>query len=134
MKYVIVLNKDIENWIALNTTAHMCAKLGSVVGEELSGEEPVDKSGIKHSGIPKFANAVLVARDSNKIRSIIDKAKNFDLVVIDYPKEGLDTYTDEEFCEAVSNKKNEEIEFIGCCIFGKTEIVNKVTGDLKLWK
>ena len=133
-KFVIILKDGIENWIALNTTAHLCAKLGSVSGKEIEGKQPVDKSGYKHSGIPKYANAILCAKNSDEIRSIINKANEIGLVVIDYPKAGLDTYTYEEFCEVVENDDHENIEYYGCCIYGETKLVNKVTGDLKLWK
>ncbi|MDD3647961.1 MAG: DUF2000 domain-containing protein [Candidatus Dojkabacteria bacterium] len=133
-KFVIVLRSGIENWVALNTTAHLCAKLGSVVGSEIAGKQPIDKSGFKHSGIPQYANAVCQAKNSDQIREVMRRAKEKGLIVIDYPRAGLDTYTDDEFCEAVEKDDHERMEYYGCCIYGDTEVVKKVTGDLKLWK
>ncbi|MBU0976567.1 DUF2000 domain-containing protein [Patescibacteria group bacterium] len=51
-KFVVVLKDGIENWVVLNTTAHLCAKLGSVVGNEIAGKSPVDKTDYEHSEIP----------------------------------------------------------------------------------
>lgn len=134
-KFAIILKKGIETWVALNTTAHLCAKLGQVVGDEIAGKSPIiDKEGFEHSGIPKYANAVLEAFDSDVIRSIIEKSKKSDLIVIDYPKAGLDTYTDEEFAQAVEDDKHSQMVYYGCCIYGKKEIVEKITSFLKLYK
>lgn len=133
-KFVIVLKHGIEPWVALNTTAHLCAKLGSVVGEEIAGRQPVDKSGYEHSGIPQYANAVCQAKDSEQIREVMRRANEKELIVIDYPKAGLETYADEEFCKAVESEEHETMEYYGCCVYGDTELVKKVTGDLKLWK
>lgn|GEM_PF-4291878 len=74
------------------------------------------------------------AKDSEQIREIMRRVKEKELIVIDYPKAGLITYTDEEYCDAVENDSHETMEYYGCCIYGDTELLKKVTRDLRLWK
>ena len=70
-----------------------------------------------------------------KLRIAIDKAKsNTNLLVADYPKDMLDTRTDEELVESISNKENEKLEYMGAIIYGDTKDVNEITGKFQLWK
>ncbi len=120
-KIVVVLEENLSCGIALNTTAHMLAKLGSLV-PEMMGKSPKDKSGIVHSS-------------SRRIKEIIRKAReNSQITIADYPKVGLDTYTDEEYCQAIESEREEKMIYYGAALFGKVKDLNKLTGDLKLWR
>ncbi len=132
-KIVAVLDETLIYGIALNTTAHMLARLGSLV-PSMMGESPTDLSGIIHSGIPKYPNIILKAT-KERIREIIGKARQIkNLTVVDYPEAGLTTYTDDEFCQAVTRQKEDEIIYLGVALFGETSELSKLTGDLKLWR
>jgi hypothetical protein len=132
-KIVVVLEENLSCGIALNTTAHMLAKLGSLV-PEMMGKSPKDKSGIVHSGIPQYPNIVLKA-SSRRIKEIIRKAReNSQITIADYPKVGLDTYADEEYCQAIESEREEKMIYYGAALFGKVKDLNKLTGDLKLWR
>lgn len=61
-----------------------------------------DKSNIDHLGISRFIATKVKAR---KLRIAIDKAKaNLNLLVADYPKDMLDTRTDDELVASISSK------------------------------
>ena len=65
----------------------------------------------------------------------IDIAKsNPNLLVADYPKDMLDTRTDDELVASISNKENEQLEYLGAIIYGNTDDVNEITGKFQLWK
>ena len=85
-------------------------------------------------GISKFPFIVTKVKPS-KLRAAIDKAKeNPCLLVADYPKDMLDTRTDEELVESINNKENAELEYLGAIIYGDTDDVNEITGRFQLWK
>lgn len=46
----------------------------------------------------------------------------------------LETRTDEEVVASVSNKNNDELEYLGAIIYGNTKDVNEITGKFQLWK
>jgi hypothetical protein len=131
-KIAVVLEQSLTPGIALNTTAHMGIQLGGLA-EGLMGVSPVDASGDKHSGIPIYPNVVLKAT-GEQIKEILEKSRNYDVVVADYPKAGFETSTDEEFCVSVAQETRESIVYWGITIFGDRKAVDKLTGHLKLWK
>ena len=93
-----------------------------------------DKSNINHLGISRFPFIVTKVK-AGKLRTAIDKAKaNPNLLVADYPKDMLDTRTDDELVASISNKENEQLEYLGAIIYGDTDDVNEITGKFQLWK
>lgn len=93
-----------------------------------------DKSNINHLGISQFPFIVTKVK-AGKLRTAIDKAKaNPNLLVADYPKDMLDTRTDDELVASISNKENEQLEYLGAIIYGNTDDVNEITGKFQLWK
>lgn len=93
-----------------------------------------DKSNINHLGISQFPFIVTKVK-AGKLRTAIDKAKaNPNLLVADYPKDMLDTRTDDELVASISNKENEQLEYLGAIIYGDTDDVNEITGKFQLWK
>ena len=93
-----------------------------------------DSSGIDHLGISKFPFIITKVK-SGKLKTTIDLAKgNPNLLVADYPKEMLDTRTDEELVSAVSKKENDKLEYLGAVIYGNTKDVDEITGKFQLWR
>jgi len=134
-KYSIVLNKNLRlksSGITLNTVAHICAQLGTLA-PELKGATVTDTSGLEHSGIPIHPNAVLYAKEG-QLRNLVENAIRAEgLIVVDYPKEGFETETDAQFCEAISQQGHNEIVYWGVAIYGDTEKVNSLTKKFSLW-
>ena len=54
-------------------------------------------------------------------------------MIADYPREMLETRTDEELVEAISIKDEEKIDYLGAILYGNTEDVDKITGRFQLW-
>lgn len=70
-----------------------------------------------------------------KLKAAIDRAKNNpDLLVADYPKEMLETRTDDELVTAINTKENDKLEYLGAIIYGNTKEVDEITGKFQLWR
>ena len=56
------------------------------------------------------------------------------LLVAEYPREMLDTRTDDDLAAALAVRPTDELEYLGAVIYGDTDAVNAVTGRFQLWK
>lgn len=130
---IIATNVDVS--IALNVIGHLAIAIGKYSDSEIMGQPIItDKSNINHLGISQFPFIVTKVK-AGKLRTAIDKAKaNPNLLVADYPKDMLDTRTNDELVASISNKENEQLEYLGAIIYGNTDDVNEITGKFQLWK
>lgn len=72
---------------------------------------------------------------AGKLKTTIDIAKNNpNLLVADYPKDMLNTRTDEELVASINSKENEKLEYMGAVIYGNTKDVDEITGKFQLWR
>lgn len=93
-----------------------------------------DRSGVSHLGISKFPFIVTKVKAS-KLKNAIDIARaNPKLLVADYPKDMLDTRTDDELVASIAAKDEADLEYLGAIIYGDTEDVNAITGKYQLWR
>lgn len=133
-KIVGVIATNVEANIALNVIGHLAISIGKYSSTEIMGKNIItDKDGISHLGISKFPFIITKVK-AGKLKTAIEKAKqNPNLLVADYPKEMLETRTDEELIEALENKENAKIEYLGAVIYGDTKDVDEITGRFQLW-
>ena len=134
-KIVGIIATNVDASIALNVIGHLAIAIGKYSDSEIMGKPIItDKSNINHLGISQFQFIVTKVK-AGKLRTAIDKAKaNPNLLVADYPKDMLDTRTDDELVASISNKENEQLEYLGAIIYGNTDDVNEITGKFQLWK
>lgn len=134
-KIVGIIATNVEPAIALNVIGHLSIAIGKYSDSDIMGQSIItDKSNVNHMGISKFPFIVTKVKPG-KLRTAIEKAKeNPNLLVADYPKDMLETRTDEELVASVSNKNTDELEYLGAIIYGDTEDVNEITGKFQLWK
>ena len=134
-KIVGIIATNIDATIALNVVGHLGVAIGKYSEQEIMGERILkDKTGIHHLGISKFPFIVTKVKAS-KLKVAIEKAKsNPNLLVVDYPKEMLETRTDEELVVALREKEEQELEYFGAIIYGNSKDVDEITGKFQLWK
>ncbi len=134
-KIVGIIASNVEPAVALNVIGHLAISIGKYSGAEIMGKPVItDKSGIKHLGISQFPFIVTKVK-AGKLKSTIDLAKsNPNLLVADYPKDILDTRTDEELVNSIASKENDELEYLGAVIYGDTKNVDEITGKFQLWR
>ena len=130
---VIATNVDAPT--ALNVIGHLAVSIGKYSDNEIMGKPLIsDKSNVNHLGISRFPFIITKVK-AGKLRNAIDKAKeNPNLLVADYPRDMLETRTDEELVESITSKSNDELEYLGAIIYGNTNDVNEITGKFQLWK
>ncbi len=100
------------------------------------GKHPVvDKSGGSHMGICKYPIVVLKGNGQDAMRRVLAEARRaVGLTVADFPREMLDTYTDEEMVAAVAQRAESELECLAIAILGPVDELKRLTKDLKLWR
>ena len=134
-KIVGIIASNVEATIALNVIGHLAISIGKYSGVEIMGKPVItDKSGVNHLGISQFPFIVTKVK-AGKLKTAIDLAKsNPNLLVADYPKDMLDTRTDDDLVKSIASKENDKLEYLGAIIYGDTKDVNEITGKFQLWK
>lgn len=134
-KIVAILATNVDVSTALNVIGHLSIAIGKYSNKEIMGEPILlDKSNIQHLGISRFPFIVTKVK-SGKLKNAIAMAKeNPNLLVADYPKDMLETRTDEELVTSIKAKENEKLEYLGALIYGDTKDVNEITGKFQLWR
>ena len=134
-KIVGIIASNIEPAVALNVIGHLAISIGKYSNEEIMGKPViVDKSGIEHLGISQFPFIITKVK-AGKLKNAIELAKqNPNLLVADYPRDMLDTRTDDELVSSIGSKDNDKLEYLGAIIYGNTEDVNEITGKYQLWR
>ena len=134
-KIVGIIASNVEPSVALNVIGHLAISIGKYSNDEIMGKPTiVDKSGVNHLGISQFPFIVTKVKQG-KLKNAIDLAKqNPNLLVADYPKDMLDTRTDDELVTSINSKENDKLEYLGAIIYGNTEDVNEITVKYQLWR
>lgn len=134
-KIVGIIASSVEPAVALNVIGHLAISIGKYSDNEIMGQPTImDKSGIEHLGISKFPFIITKVK-AGKLKATIDIAKsNPNLIVADYPKDMLDTRTDDELVASISSKENDKLEYMGTVIYGNTKDVDEITGKFQLWR
>lgn len=134
-KIVGIIASNVEPAVALNVIGHLAISIGKYSDNEIMGQPTIiDKSGVEHLGISKFPFIITKVK-AGKLKTTIDIAKNNpNLIVADYPKDMLDTRTDEELVASISSKENDKLEYMGAVIYGNTKDLDEITGKFQLWR
>lgn len=134
-KIVGIIASNVEPSVALNVIGHLAISIGKYSKDEIMGKPIItDKSGVEHLGISQFPFIITKVK-SGKLKNAIELAKqNPNLLVADYPREMLDTRTDDELVLAISAKEKDKLEYLGAVIYGNTKDVNEITGKYQLWR
>lgn len=134
-KIVGIIATNVNPSVALNVIGHLSISIGKYSGNEIMGKSIIeDKSNIKHLGISRFPFIITKVKPG-KLKNAIDKAKNNpNLLVADYPKDMLETRTDDELISSISKKENDKLEYMGAIIYGDTKDVDEITGKFQLWR
>lgn len=134
-KIVGIIASNVEPSVALNIIGHLSISIGKYSDDYIMGKPIItDKSGLKHMGISQFPFIITKVK-SGKLKTTIELAKNNpNLLVADYPKDMLDTRTDNELVQSIGSKENSELEYLGAVIYGDTKDVNELTSKFQLWR
>jgi hypothetical protein len=131
----ILLSSGVESGVALNIVGHLGIALGARIPQHSFGRERlVDGSGIPHMGISKYPVIILKARPS-KVRTALEQARTYpELIVADYPEQMLLTGHDDELAQALVEKDEVDLKYLGVAAYGLAEVMTEVFGRFSLWK
>lgn len=133
-RFIAVLNKKIEPGRLMNALGHMTAGFaGKVCKEDMLFLEYIDKDGGSHPGISHFPFIILAADNSNKIRAARNEAKARGIPFTDFTST-MTVGTSQQQLDATEAANEEELEYFGLCMFGRTEVLKEFTGKFSLFK
>jgi hypothetical protein len=134
-KIVAVLDKSLAPGVALNVVGHMAIRLGASHGEAMMGQEHLhDASGVVHPGIAKYPFIITAVKKATVRRAIQQARENNEISLVDYPCQMLTTGHDDELSAALKTVREDQIEYLGCLLYGGASAVNAITGKYSLWK
>ncbi len=133
-RFIAVLNKKVQRGKLLNALGHMTAGLASQLGQkETVMLEYQDANDGIHPNISHYPFIVLKADNSNKIRRLREVALERDIPFSDFTST-MTIGTSAEQIQATKDTKEEDLEYYGICLFGKTEKLREFTGKLSLFR
>jgi hypothetical protein len=133
-RFVVVLNKKVETGKLMNALGHMTAGLaGKVCQQDMQFLEYRDKNGGSHPGISHFPFIVLVAENSNKIRTARKEAIARGIPFTDFTST-MTIGRSQQQLDATEATLEAELEYFGLCLFAKTEVLKEFTGKFSLFK
>lgn len=133
-KLVIVVNRELPSWQAMNTVAHISGYIGNKLGETFgTGEYFVTKDGINHPRNSQYPFIILAAKP-RQMGNLMTKVRSSGLLYHGFIREMIETTDDSEIENILSNKTDIEIEYLGIGVFGSNEEVDAITKNYSLWK
>ena len=132
-KLVAVVNKQIETGVLMNAVAHMCLGFGAHMGhQDLHLMDYKNADGFVYPNISKMPFIILREKNSNKIGSLLSKAKEAGLQFSAFTNTMTEgTWEDQEARTLVT--KSEDVIYYGLVLFGP-RIVSELTRKLSLYK
>ncbi len=132
MKCVIVVNAALSAGIVANTAACLGFSLGSTLPQEM-GPQQKDADGVTHGGLLNIPLPILTAT-AEQVKTIANLAYSTDdLVVFDMSDIAQQSKTQEDYGNTLARTKNANLKYWGVAIYGDKKIINKMTGNLRLF-
>jgi hypothetical protein len=133
-RFIAVLNKKVETGKLMNALGHMTAGLaGKVCQQEMHFLDYRDKDGGSHPGISHFPFIVLIADNSNKIRTARKEALARGIPFTDFTS-SMTIGSSQQQLDATEATPEAALEYYGLCLFGSTKTLKELTGKFSLFK
>lgn len=134
LKAVIIVDEELPSGVITNTAAILGMSLGKKY-PEIVGRNLINKDKEIHEGITIIGLPILSA-DKEKLKSIRDNAKQFENQIFEVNVLNLtrSTRSYEEYAEKLEQISNQDLEYQGILLYGEKKAINKLTGNLSLFK
>jgi Uncharacterized protein conserved in bacteria len=134
LKAVIIVDEELPSGVITNTAAILGMSLGKKY-PEIVGRNLINKDKEIHEGITIIGLPILSA-DKEKLKSIRDNAKQFENQIFEVNVLNLtrSTRSYEEYAEKLEKIANQDLEYQGILLYGEKKAINKLTGNLSLFK
>ena len=133
-KMTVVLDSRLESWKLLNTVGHIVAFLGNKMDTKFAtGDLFETKDGISY---PRNSQYPLIALSATQqqLRDLMKKIRETSLLFVAYIPEMIEYTDDKRLMAKVSQKTDDEIEYLGIGLFGDNDKLKELTKEYKLWK
>ena len=135
-KFVVLLNKKLEPGVVLNATAHMVAALmEKATDADLANMKFLDYEDADGQVHPVSGLSLIVLRadNSNKIRTARERAKESNILSVDFTESMTgDTYVEQ--MQRTSSLPESELNYYGICMFGVKQQIDAITAKFSLWR
>lgn len=135
-KFVMIVNEKEKNLGRLmNALGHSMAGLaGNVIDkDDMCFIDYKDADGGIHPSISHFPVIVLKAKNSNKIKTIRDQAIEKNIAYTDFV-EPMTVGTSALQLSETAKQSSDELNYLGMCLFGDSDLLKELTGKLSLYK
>lgn len=135
MRFIAVLNKKVEKGKLMNALGHMSAGLAGGYGksDDMDFLRYEDKDETIHPNISHYPFIVLKADNSNKIRTLRKEAIKHGFLYTDFV-DTMTVGTSKKQVQATKDAEEENLEYFGICLFGKTEELSRLTKKFSLFQ
>lgn len=133
-KIVIVLDKTLEQWQALNAVAHISAYIGHKLDETFdTGDFFETQDAFQHPRNSQFPIIILRAKRT-QLPNLMTKVRESGLLYHGFISEMIETSDDNEIVKILSSKRDSAVEYLGIGVFGTIEAVNALTKNFQTWR
>ncbi len=133
MKCVMIVDENLSRGIIANTTAALGISLASV-RKGLIGRQLKDKDGRTHEGITNIPIPIL-APDTTDIKILYDQIQencDEEIQLIGFNNVAQSIHHYSEYESMLLETKKEDIDYLGICLYGPKNKINKLTGSIKM--
>ncbi|GGX93292.1 hypothetical protein GCM10007160_21040 [Litchfieldella qijiaojingensis] len=133
-RFIAILNKKMDLGRTLNVLGHLSVGLPSLLGHgEAKFVDYVDNDENVHPGISHYPFIVLKADNSNKIRRLREEAVSRGIKFTDFAHTMMEGGSVAQ--QALTRETREsDLEYLGICLFGETEILREFTRKFSLYR
>jgi hypothetical protein len=135
MKCVVIVNEELPAGLAANTAAALGISLASVV-EGLTGEDLEDGEGRIHAGITSIPIPILCLppEELKKHYNALLESSHEDLRIIGFSRIAQGSRNYEEYAAKLKATSRNNIDYAGFCLYGPKKKINKLTGNIKMFR
>lgn len=133
-KAVIIVDENLPKGVITNTAAILGMSFGKkypeIVGRNLKNKDQEIIEGITTIGLP------ILSGDTKILKNLRNKSKEYENQIFEVNVLNLtrQTRSYEEYAERLEGISTEDLEYQGILLFGEKKTINKLTGNLSLFK
>ncbi|MEZ8577446.1 DUF2000 domain-containing protein [Vibrio splendidus] len=133
-RFIAVLSKKMDLGRTLNVLGHLSVGLSNLLeSEEACYVDYEDLDDNVHPNLSHYPFIVLKADNSNKLRKVRDEAFSRGIKFTDFTSSMIEGGSAEQQ-QRTKEIKEEDLEYLGVCLFGDTEILREFTKKFSLYK
>jgi len=131
-KITIVFQEALPTTTAMIVLGHLMTSLGHHAAD-IMGRPMIDRNGITHLALPKYP-IVLLQASFEAIRTLTNRAKAERILAIDFPRQAIDFWTDEELVRDIAGREEHQLEYLAVGLCAAPHRINALTGSLRLYR